>query len=572
MGAAGAVAHRGLALACLALLFVGWAIFLGGVASLQQACPNALAAGTVASLPAGVTPAGGAGLPASLEGLISPQELQRLAAQGGQSIQDELARLRQQGRRLTQDTSLGGLLASVAGQPGYLAPVPCNKLFSYPWWIWAFLTFMFVMLALGVTTFMGRLRGMLVALSAALLVLLMNTANTFLYVNYIDGLPGTIAARGRVLAAGAIISSIAMFLLIMVLGWHNEDAALETEYDTETTGKKKGRKTAGGGVLGKLGLKKGREEGAEEEPPGAGTAGSPRYIQVPPPTAGAMPAGSPGGGAGAGPAPGTIIPGPISSHGPAIVGGGLGIGYRGGRGIVLARLPPLTASGPPRWSAPIFVKVDTFALSMTSLLLEQLAAGRTHSLTGVDQSLVALGSEVQDKSDVVAASTGASDLVAVSHSSGVMFDFSLTGGSLSVDQSKMATVYGEAARQVAQVIKGTVEGPAELAPLYDKLSELCTGGHTELLSRTRVSLERMTAGYDPDRRVVTDSTAGEPRILTSAAAAGPPIVVGGSGMHTMTAGGSSMPVGTAGTVVAGPEAGQRVAAGPIGAGRGMPVR
>ena len=47
------------------------------------------------------------------------------------------------------------------------------------------------------------------------------------------------------------------------------------------TGKKKGRKAAGGGgVLGKLGLKKGREEGAEEEPPGAGTAGSPRYIQV----------------------------------------------------------------------------------------------------------------------------------------------------------------------------------------------------------------------------------------------------------------------------------------------------
>jgi len=36
MGAAGAIAHRGLALACLGLLFVGWAIFLGGVASLQQ--------------------------------------------------------------------------------------------------------------------------------------------------------------------------------------------------------------------------------------------------------------------------------------------------------------------------------------------------------------------------------------------------------------------------------------------------------------------------------------------------------------------------------------------------------
>ncbi len=63
-------------------------------------------------------PAGGAGLPASLVGLLSPGQLQQLAAQGGQGIQQEIARL--SGRRLTQDTSLGGLLASVAGQPGYL--------------------------------------------------------------------------------------------------------------------------------------------------------------------------------------------------------------------------------------------------------------------------------------------------------------------------------------------------------------------------------------------------------------------------------------------------------------------
>lgn len=83
-----------------------------------QACPNALGSGTVASLPSGVTPAGGAGLPASLEGLVTPQELQRLATQGSQAVRDELARL--SGRRLTQDTSLGGLLANVAGQPGYL--------------------------------------------------------------------------------------------------------------------------------------------------------------------------------------------------------------------------------------------------------------------------------------------------------------------------------------------------------------------------------------------------------------------------------------------------------------------
>ena len=33
-----------------------------------------------------------------------------------------------------------------------LCPTPC----SYPWWIWAFLTFMLVLLALGCTTFIGK--------------------------------------------------------------------------------------------------------------------------------------------------------------------------------------------------------------------------------------------------------------------------------------------------------------------------------------------------------------------------------------------------------------------------------
>ncbi len=33
---------------------------------------------------------------------------------------------------------------------------PPPPLRSYPWWIWAFLTFMFVLLAVGATTFIGR--------------------------------------------------------------------------------------------------------------------------------------------------------------------------------------------------------------------------------------------------------------------------------------------------------------------------------------------------------------------------------------------------------------------------------
>lgn len=74
---------------------------------------------------------------------------------------------------------------------------------------------------------------------------------------------------------------------------------------------------------------------------------------------------------------------------------------------------------------------------------------------------------------------------------------------------------------------------------------------------------------------MTDSTAGEPRIVThpAAAPAGPPTVAVGGDVPTTVVGSGDVAAGTgvAGGVP-GPSAGQRVAAGPIGAGRGMPVR
>jgi hypothetical protein len=36
-----------------------------------------------------------------------------------------------------------------------------------------------------------------------------------------------------VLVAGSIISAIAYFLIIAVVGWHDEEAALRPQYDTE---------------------------------------------------------------------------------------------------------------------------------------------------------------------------------------------------------------------------------------------------------------------------------------------------------------------------------------------------
>jgi hypothetical protein len=67
---------------------------------------------------------------------------------------------------------------------------------------------------------------------------------------------GTVASRARVLVAGSIISSIAYFLIIAVVGWHDEDAALRPQYDTEG----------------------GREEGGRAPP--AGTPGCCRSVSA----------------------------------------------------------------------------------------------------------------------------------------------------------------------------------------------------------------------------------------------------------------------------------------------------
>ncbi|KAL4439223.1 hypothetical protein ABPG77_004125 [Micractinium sp. CCAP 211/92] len=195
---------------------------------------------------------------------------------------------------------------------------------------------------------------------------------------------------------------------------------------------------------------------------------------------------------------------------------GLGLGFRSGHGMLLVRMPTEAASDPPRWSAPVFLKVnvgqigfiagiehvDSFMLAMTNKVLDQLLLG-SHTVLGVDQSMVVLQAEVEDKSDIIAASNKALDLVGVSHSSGVMLDFSLSGGSMSVNHAKMRQAYGKGVG-MAEVMKGMVPAPHEMAPLYEKLGEMVAGGTTPKISLTTTSLERFTAGYDPDRRIFAE--------------------------------------------------------------------
>eukprot|EP00887_Chlorella_sp_A99_P005042 scaffold4.g5042.t1 len=300
------------------------------------------------------------------------------------------------------------------------------------------------------------------------------------------------------------------------------------------------------------------------------------------------------------------------------VKGGLGVGYAGGHGIALVKLP---ATGPEavtaqEWSAPLFLslgvaelgiclgfeRVDTFMLAMARASLRGWPGkgcclpGRAHPLQsaplplrtapplclaiaqmfspeqgdkllnkllqgsravlGVDQSLVVFQPQMEKKSDVVAVSGGEADTVALSLAAGLMVDFSLVGGSMSVDKAKMARVYGTTVT-AAQVATGAVAPPLELAALYARLNSLESRSRMSP-SRVSESLERMTAGYSPGRAQE------EPGPSGPGAAGAPPTPAAGQayGAREGMAGSSAAGALEPGARVV--QQGARVAAEPLG--------
>lgn len=137
-----------------------------------------------------------------------------------------------------------------------------------------------------------------------------------------------------------------------------------------------------------------------------------------------------------------------------------------------------------QWSAPLFIKVrvmygglcfgyaksETFMLAMSEKLLEQLEHG-AHKMFGMDQTFTIMEASDESKSDVIALSGGATDLIVSTLVKGFMLDFSLAGGSMSLDEDGMKRIYGEGAN-VKNVLNGTNPPPAEFEPLYARLNEM----------------------------------------------------------------------------------------------------
>ncbi|PSC73850.1 putative conserved isoform A [Micractinium conductrix] len=197
------------------------------------------------------------------------------------------------------------------------------------------------------------------------------------------------------------------------------------------------------------------------------------------------------------------------------------LGWTRGQGFVIARLP--AGGGPqadrgqadmPRWSAPCFIslrllslglclgrqRVESCTFCMLPHLRLALGADGCSSIAGLEACLNLGG--LQERAGVIALPTGGMGTVAINHTCGVLLELSVARGKLGVDAARNAVQYGTGTTP-REVLDGTAPQPRELQQLYAELSGAVAGvEHVSSPSRVSASLERFTAGFDPERRIV----------------------------------------------------------------------
>lgn len=108
---------------------------------------------------------------------------------------------------------------------GYMgSTASCSKLYGYSWFICMY-TFVFVVLTplMVIKDLVGKCRACFIGLLATLTMLIEDMSNTFLATTYVD-ISSTFTTRCRATSAGAIICSMAAYLMLIFVGIVDEDA------------------------------------------------------------------------------------------------------------------------------------------------------------------------------------------------------------------------------------------------------------------------------------------------------------------------------------------------------------
>lgn len=119
---------------------------------------------------------------------------------------------------------------------GYMGPTSsCSKVYGYTWFICWF-TFLIVVLTpiIVLKDFLGKFRAAYIGLLAALTMLIGDMSNTFLTSTYID-FSTTFTSRCRATSAGAIICSMAAYMMLICAGFVDEDAEKSEKSGAPTT-------------------------------------------------------------------------------------------------------------------------------------------------------------------------------------------------------------------------------------------------------------------------------------------------------------------------------------------------
>lgn len=116
-----------------------------------------------------------------------------------------------------------GYAVNIRQLAGYLGIASCSKVYAYTWFITFYAFFMLVLTPiLVVTGKLSKFRAGFIGLLAPLIMLLGDMSSTFIYYTDLD-FNSTAVARARTTTAGAVITSIGAYLVLICSGIVDED-------------------------------------------------------------------------------------------------------------------------------------------------------------------------------------------------------------------------------------------------------------------------------------------------------------------------------------------------------------
>ena len=147
-----------------------------------------------------------------------------------------------------------------------------------------------------------------------------------------------------------------------------------------------------------------------------------------------------------------------------------------GTGFAIAK----SSSG--SWTAPCFVTLKKlelgafFGYEQSRTLMSALTKSSIQNL--IDNEYTEFGSDVTvqlwplaDHGPNDQVSVSQSDWVTASCSTGIIFDFSLSGGGMRIDDAKNHAIYGDGV-SASDLLGGAVDKPKDMIPLYQKITAI----------------------------------------------------------------------------------------------------